>query len=313
MEESYRSRYEKHKRKRKRRQMRIAFVLLIPVLIIGAILFWPSADPEVPEVEEYENGEPYTTEINIGLNTAVLTISVPLSELTDTYFLELINLWNPIRREPDISTFVTVWPDISVLSSDLILHESARTALGDWFHRAEAEGVTADFFLTHGYRSNEYQAALYDITADSDLVKPPGHSEHHTGLAIDISLPDVSAAEMKTLPEFLWLAETAWEHGFILRYPDGMSHITGIGFEPWHFRYVGNPHAFYMHTNNLVLEEYIDHLIRQGVLSITVEGRRYEVWHQMPYNDMIYIPESLPFSVSNDNMGGYIVTVEITS
>ena len=109
----------------------------------------------------------------------------------------------------------------------------------------------------------------------------------------------------------LWMAETAWEHGFILRYPDGTHHITGIVHEPWHFRYVGKLHAFYMWSNNLVLEQYLDLLRDRGVLGITLEGRNYEVWHQTPLNGRIYIPEQLPFQVSADNMGGYIVTVEI--
>ena len=87
----------------------------------------------------------------------------------------------------------------------------------------------------------------------------PGHSEHQTGLAMDILTS--STSESKT-PQFKpaldWLADNAYKHGFILRYPEGKNHITGYIFEPWHYRYVGTELAEILYNNGdwITLEEY---------------------------------------------------------
>ena len=74
-------------------------------------------------------------------------------------------------------------------------------------------------------------------------------------------------------PEGKWLKEHAWAHGFILRYPQDKTEITGIQYEPWHFRYVGQPHSMIMKELNLTLEEYLDYLKDQSSYRTTVEGR----------------------------------------
>ena len=87
----------------------------------------------------------------------------------------------------------------------------------------------------------------------------PGQSEHQTGLAMDISSPSVQSAlttDVENTPEGRWLRENAAAYGFILRYPAGKEHITGYAYEPWHFRYVGIPHAAVMAEMDFTLEEY---------------------------------------------------------
>jgi D-alanyl-D-alanine carboxypeptidase len=82
-------------------------------------------------------------------------------------------------------------------------------------------------------------------------VAIPGTSEHQTGLGVDI----IGSRKM-----YDWLEENSWKYGFILRYPDDKIDITGIIYEPWHFRYVGVEAATYIMENNLTLEEYLsDH------------------------------------------------------
>ena len=299
--QSYKSRYQEIKRGRKRAQRRIALCSLA-VLLLAVFGVW-FFNREVAEEAE-EAPAP-------AINSAVQMTPRPLAELEDTYFLELVNFRYPIRRTPDLDTFETAWPDIPAQTAYLMLDGSARAAVAEWLRQAEGAGISG-ILIASGYRSEEQQAELYHSVADPSLVKPPGHSEHHTGLAIDIGISGVTLEEMAGLPEVLWLAETAWEHGFILRYPEGTAHITGITFEPWHFRYVGRPHAFYMHRHNLVLEQYLDRLQARSVLHITLEGHTYEVWHQTPRDGMIYVPTHLPFHMSSDNRGGYVVTVEIS-
>lgn len=99
-----------------------------------------------------------------------------------------------------------------------------------------------------------------------ETMTEPGHSEHHTGLAIDIVDEDWQNNYTKTMldaeygdePGAKWLAEHAREYGFIVRYPENKENITKITYEPWHFRYVGVEHATYIEEHGLTLEEYLD-------------------------------------------------------
>ena len=94
-------------------------------------------------------------------------------------------------------------------------------------------------------------------------VAPPGTSEHNTGLAVDILSGDyyyhhsTMEESFEYDAEAIWMAEHCAEYGFILRYPKGKQDVTGIIFEPWHFRYVGVKIATYIMENNLTLEEYL--------------------------------------------------------
>ena len=90
-------------------------------------------------------------------------------------------------------------------------------------------------------------------------MQVPGASEHQTGLAIDMSVEAGQSDELG-----LQLAAIAPQYGFVLRYPDGKSNITGVNFENWHFRYVGVESARYMQAHNLVLEEYIQLFKKDG-------------------------------------------------
>ena len=83
----------------------------------------------------------------------------------------------------------------------------------------------------------------------------PGTSEHHLGYAVDID--GVKAVHN-------WLAEHSWEYGFIVRFPEGSTHITGIEYEPWHYRYVGKELARELHELNITLEEYMDMLTEKA-------------------------------------------------
>lgn len=140
--------------------------------------------------------------------------------------------------------------------------EAAYTAL---FEDGAAEGL--NFELVSGFRSYEYQAGLYNDYVARDgreaadrYSAEPGHSEHQTGLAIDVGSYD-SAVLLQTsfeyTPEFQWLKDVAHEYGFIIRYMKGKEHITGYMYEPWHLRYVGDK-APDIYESGLTLEEYFE-------------------------------------------------------
>lgn len=122
-----------------------------------------------------------------------------------------------------------------------------------------------------GYRSYDYQAKIYSNYVAKDGKEAadrysarPGHSEHQTGLAMDICSEDTNIPCIEdgfnTSAEAKWLSENAYKYGFILRYPDGKEDITGYKFESWHFRYVGKTLAekLYNNGNWTTLEEYLN-------------------------------------------------------
>lgn len=124
---------------------------------------------------------------------------------------------------------------------------------------AAAEGL--NIYLSSGFRSYEYQSRIYNNyvrlygQAKTDTLSArPGHSEHQTGLAIDVNSVTDSFAATK---EAAWLAVHAHEFGFIIRYPKGKEHITGYKYEPWHIRYLGVDTATNVYNSGLTLEEYL--------------------------------------------------------
>ena len=120
-----------------------------------------------------------------------------------------------------------------------------------------------DIIIDSGYRSYFHQLQVYGhylvkdgIEATRKRVALPGCSEHQTGLAFDLGIIESGNIRNITLDEAKWLEDNAFKLGFILRYPKGKEDITGFGYEPWHFRYVGSDLAEYMIENDLTLEEY---------------------------------------------------------
>lgn len=133
-----------------------------------------------------------------------------------------------------------------------------------------------EFVVASGYRCQEKQRELLeeDILASMESeglsrqeayeketkeTMPPGYSEHETGLAVDIVSLDYQVLDelQEQTEENRWLRENCSRYGFILRYPNGMEEITGIHYEPWHFRYVGEKAAREITDRGITLEEYL--------------------------------------------------------
>lgn len=113
------------------------------------------------------------------------------------------------------------------------------------------------------YRSYSYQTQLYSNYAKSDGTEKAdtysaraGHSEHQTGLAVDVDNAKVSYTSFGSTKEFDWMKENAYKYGFILRYTKENEFITGYKDEPWHYRYVGVEIATYIQNNPMTYEEY---------------------------------------------------------
>lgn len=135
----------------------------------------------------------------------------------------------------------------------------ARSAFNKMQTRAKSEGL--NIYISSGFRSYSYQTKVYNRYVKSHGQKVadtfsarPGHSEHQTGLALDLNSITDSFANTK---EGIWVKNNCYKYGFIVRYPKGKESITGYQYEPWHIRYVGIDMATKIHNSGLCLEEYL--------------------------------------------------------
>ncbi|MBQ9148081.1 MAG: D-alanyl-D-alanine carboxypeptidase family protein [Oscillospiraceae bacterium] len=182
--------------------------------------------------------------------------------------LLLVNRWNPMptdytaeladisnRHQIDVRAyedFQEMFADCRAAGNNPIITSSFRT----WATQEYLYNNKINYYLALGY-SREGA-----ITAAGTSVAIPGTSEHQLGLAVDIS--DTSYRDLGNgqwgRPSQQWLMENSWKYGFILRYPNGKSEITGIIYEPWHYRYVGRELAAELYELDLCLEEYMEML-----------------------------------------------------
>ncbi len=173
--------------------------------------------------------------------------------------LTLVNSTHPLPESFDI--------ELTQLKGDVSVDSRIYPDLQAMFDDMRAQGVYP--FVREGFRTRAYQQEIMDQrrneyiaqgyseeTADSmarDYVAEPGTSEHELGLAVDIN----AATGSESWQVYDWLAANAYKYGFILRYPEDKTDITGINYEPWHYRYVGKKAAAEIYESGLTLEEYL--------------------------------------------------------
>ena len=168
--------------------------------------------------------------------------------------------------------------DLVTLSGGEQLRTAAAEAFEEMRIAANSEGLT--LIGRSSYRSHGSQVASYNLVAENygragaeASVARPGHSEHQTGLALDImhkagTTGPLTVQGFGDSKEYLWLLEHAHEYGFILRYPAGYEHIHGFVYEPWHWRYVGLWIAKRMADNEIATyEEYYGKYLAPEVLN----------------------------------------------
>jgi D-alanyl-D-alanine carboxypeptidase len=140
----------------------------------------------------------------------------------------------------------------------------AAEALMKLFNAASSAGY--DLSCCSGYRSYETQSELYNWNVDTygvegaELVSArPGMSEHQLGLAMDVTSASVGFDLLESFgstPEGQFLKDNAYKYGFIVRYPQGKTDITGYAYEPWHLRYLGVDVATEIYNSGKTMEEY---------------------------------------------------------
>jgi D-alanyl-D-alanine carboxypeptidase len=180
------------------------------------------------------------------------------------------SIWVVVNKPRALTTLAfapadLVYPEVAYVNRQPMRAPMAQ-ALVAMLAAGKAE-AGLDFSVQSAYRSFDSQTRVYadDVArhgtayADTDTARP-GHSEHQTGLAVDISAVPAKCsldACFGDTPQGRWLAADAWRFGFILRYPADKVEVTGFTYEPWHFRFVGVPLSTELHRTGVsTLEEF---------------------------------------------------------
>ena len=226
--------------------------------------------------------------------------------------LILVNPAHPLQGEvPDLVAAHERWPEI-------LLERRAARLLGACI---QAIGGEAAIVPVSGWRSQREQQTIWDETWEREgeaftrrYVALPGCSEHQTGLAIDLgkAAPEIDFIRPDFPMDGLCGAFRccAPRYGFIQRYRREKEALTGIAAEPWHFRYVGAPHAQLMEEHGLCLEEYVPFLEVSPRLCRLGNGRTARV-SRLPCPSAVLElePPAGCWQLSGDNCGGFILTV----
>ena len=227
--------------------------------------------------------------------------------------LVLVNAEHPIRRR-ERPVLAPAAP-----GSDVLLDTRAAAMLTGLISRLGAAG---EIVPVSGWRSMRKQREIWDGSMAENgteftrkYVALPGCSEHQTGLAIDLALRSDNIDFIR--PDFPYdgicgrFRALAADYGFIERYQAGKEHINGIAAEPWHFRYVGRPHARLMSDNGLCLEEYVE-LLRSYPYPerlLETRGGVYEADVGFAFAKSKLEPPDAPYQISGNNVDGYIYTL----
>ena len=176
-----------------------------------------------------------------------------------TYFYGDILLVNSANRldanyEPaDLVNLYQMRHSFRLASSEIYLTRECYEAMEKMFAAAEDADMNG-YTITSGYRDYNRQAEIY-AESEPGYAQEPGASEHQTGLAFDVTVETNLGFE--NTPQYAWLMENAHKYGFIQRYPANKVDQTGIAYEPWHYRYVGEEAAKKIKKSGMCLEEFI--------------------------------------------------------
>ncbi len=249
-------RYYGGRRRRVRRTRRLFLVLLsaaLLLLLITVLMRWLAAPPALAVIEP------------VGLSAQSEADAVGASDAGQDWQLILVNAQHAL---PD---------DFSVELADVGSGHSvdARIASALQVMLDDCRAAGLEPLICSSYRTQQIQQSLFDdkvqrLIAEGyapdaaqakagTVVAVPGTSEHQTGLAVDLvdaGNQNLDETQEQT-PVQQWLLAHSWEYGFVLRYPNDKSSVTGIIYEPWHYRYVGKDAARDMHEGGLCLEEYL--------------------------------------------------------
>lgn len=260
------------RRNRRRRAIRLSILLSLAGCVAGVcalgMVLLASGDPQMAVM-------PTSRPVEKEVRTMPDMTPIALSAAGDSpeASIPLVNWENPIDYEPEELVPVNLVCSVEyveIINYQHLIDKTAGAAANEMFQAATEEGI-GRFIINSAYRSVEAQEAIWEarISKNPDYGKNPFQnpvkampgslSEHATGLAIDILSVNYNTADdgFGDSEEGRWLAENAHKFGFIQRYPQDKEHITGVIYEPWHYRYVGVDVATEIYESGLCLEEYL--------------------------------------------------------
>ena len=197
------------------------------------------------------------TRVNLNLDYPFYTKTNPSKDLNKEYVL--VNKYNYLKDDYIPTNLVSI--DKKYTDSSKLLVKEANESLIKMIKDIEKDNLYIK--IISAYRSYDYQKTLYEKytlkdgkdNADTYSARP-GYSEHQTGLVIDISNNEVDYNNFDKTEEYNWMINNSYKYGYILRYPKGKENITGYNYESWHYRYVGEKIAEYIHKNDITFDEY---------------------------------------------------------
>lgn len=208
----------------------------------------------------YDKHKEYDTEnvviyVEIGLDIEFYT---EMDEITNYDEVDaLVNKYHKLPSNYEAKDLVTLSKTYS--SRGHKIKKAASEPLMKMIDAARADGL--NLLVISGYRTESTQRGLFNNSVkrhgmDHALIysAKPGYSEHQLGLAVDLNSTEESFDQTK---EYKWLKANSYKYGFIERYPKGKEFITGYGYEPWHYRYLGVDLATKVYTENVTYEEYL--------------------------------------------------------
>lgn len=254
--------YERERRRQKRyreaMRNRIIAAVLLAGIIVGAIFIIKGCKKDDAPADDAQN-------TNQPVDNVGDTTTPDDGVIVDDELLTLVNPWNPL---PDDWTV-----DLVTLDDGHRVDSRCYEAYMEMINACKAAGYSP--VNCSSYRTQETQQSLYDNkvqrlissgmseeeakTEAAKAVAILGTSEHQLGLAVDLvdaNMQDLTSAQESTETQ-KWLMANSWRYGFIHRYPNGKTDITGIIYEPWHYRYVGKDAAQEIFNRDITLEEYL--------------------------------------------------------
>ncbi len=274
----------KHKRKRKkvtRGQVKLVLVAIVAAAAALVILLVVALTPSTPDAPPTPTTTSTTTATTVQTTVATTTQQPTTADPVNHYvqpaggewYLKLANDWNTLPEDYDDS-FTAV--EYGGGLTGKLFDSRAVEALREMLAAGNAANPALRLQPVSCYRSVALQKSLYErqVTTQmknglsreqaevvaATIVKRPGQSEHNTGLAADLGGSGDYSLEQsfENTAAFRWLYENCADYGFILRFPKGKEAITGVIYEPWHYRYVGKEAAKEIMDNGLCLEEYLE-------------------------------------------------------
>lgn len=240
----------------KQRMIVLGIAFCVVVILIGVICLL-TRKPNEEKTTQVQIGK--EKENQVTNESSMQTSSNHVAE--QDWKLMLANRENTIPEDYQIP--------LAKIEGQLYFDERALPYLNK-LRNAAIEAGYSNLWIQSSYRSIELQKKLFSDKVDSyikkgkgkqeaeklamQVVNKPGQSDHNLGLAVDFNYVN---EDFKNLKVYQWLCDHAHEYGFILRYPEDKESITGVSYEPWHWRYVGKEHAEKIKEKQLCLEEYV--------------------------------------------------------